>query len=111
MRSNYGARRVLDDAGAYLPPMKGVVKVLKGLRRRMIEDFGDDALAHQQAQPWASAELTAMLTTLDSRLVPGWSSPRHIFVADTLVFANNIGCRKAEIRRYRRSNVTWFDAN
>ena len=41
----YGARRVLSDRGAYLPPMTEVIKVLKGLRRRMLEDFGDDALA------------------------------------------------------------------
>ena len=106
----YGARRVLEDAGAYLPPMKEVVKVLKGLRRRMVEDFGDDALAPQQAQPWSSDELARMLTALDSASVPGWSPERHRSMADTLVFANNVGCRKAEIPRYKRANVTWFDA-
>ena len=51
-----------------------------------------------------------MLNALDSEAVPGWNPERHRSMADTLVFANNVGCRKAEIPRYKRANVTWFDA-
>ena len=39
----YGARRVLDDFGSYLPPMKAVLQCLKGLRVMMIETSGTTA--------------------------------------------------------------------
>jgi hypothetical protein len=57
----YGARRVLEDFGSYLPPMTSVLKCLKGLRVMMIEDFGDDCFAKEQAQPWPQIYLDKVM--------------------------------------------------
>ena len=45
------ARRALEDYGSYVPPMKPVLKVLKGLDKQMLLEFGEDALAKIQALP------------------------------------------------------------
>ena len=107
----YGACRVLDDAGAYLPPMKEVVKVLKGLRRRMIEDFGDDALAPQQAQPWSRKDLTSMIAALENEAILGWSPKRHraSWPSDHACLRQERGLPQSrDPALQERSNVAWL---
>ena len=74
----YGARRVLDDFGSYLPPMKSVIQCLKGLRVMMIEEFGDDCFAKVQAQPWPQRYLDRILSGCGSYVLPFCSPLNYI---------------------------------
>ena len=60
------ARRALEDYGSYVPPMKPVLKVLKGLDKQMLLEFGEDALAKIQALPWSTSQLDAFQGALTS---------------------------------------------
>ena len=104
----YGARRVLDDFGSYLPPMKSVLKCLKGLRVYMVEEYGDDCFAQVQAQPWPQRYLEEVMRVCTLEVIPGWSSEDHEDFLDEHVFSLNLGCRKVEIPRYRKANCTWL---
>ena len=104
----YGARRVLEDFGSYLPPMRSVLQCLKGLRVMMIEDFGDDCFAKVQAQPWPQKYLDRIMVGLSTYAMLFWSPAQHDCFLDAFVFSLSLGARKAELPRYRLSNVVWL---
>ena len=104
----YGARRVLEDYGSYLPPMKSVLQCLKGLRVMMVEDFGDDCFARVQAQPWPQKYLDRILLGLSTYAMLFWSPAQHDCFLDAFVFSLSLGARKVELSRYRLSNVVWL---
>ena len=104
----YGARRVLEDFGSYLPPMRSVLQCLKGLRVMMIEDFGDDCFAKVQAQPWPQKYLDRIMVGLSTYAMILWSPAQHDCFLDAFVFSLSLGARKAELSRYRLSNVVWL---
>ena len=105
----YGARRVLDDFGSYLPPMKSVLQCLKGLRVMMIEDFGDDCFSKVQAQPWPQKYLDRIMTGCATYSMLFWSPAQHDSFLDAFLLSLSLGARKAELPRYRLSNVVWLD--
>ena len=111
MAAYRGARRALRDYGAHLPCMHKMAAVLKGLRAKFIADFGDEALAPRQAAPFAQSSLDGMLAAVIQRRVPGLTSGEAESMQTALPFCINTGARKAELPRYRRSNLTWRDAN
>ena len=102
------ARRALEDYGSYVPPMKTVLKVLKGLDKQMLLEFGEDALAKIQALPWSTAHLDAFQSTLTSGDKLQWHRSKCDMCHCMLAFALGVACRKEESPRYRRSNVAWF---
>jgi hypothetical protein len=102
------ARRALEDYGSYVPPMKSVLKVLKGLDKQMLLEFGEDALAKIQAQPWSTSHLDAFQSTLTSGDKLQWHRSKCDMCHCMLAFALGVACRKDESPRYRRSNVSWF---
>jgi hypothetical protein len=104
----YGARRVLEDFGSYLPPMTSVLKCLKGLRVMMIEDFGDDCFAKEQAQPWPQIYLDKVMHFCSTYQVPGWAPDVHEAFLDAFVHSLSTGNRKAELLRYMLSNISWL---
>ena len=104
------ARRALEDYGSYVPPMKSVLKVLKGLDKLMLLEFGEDALAKIQALPWSTSHLDAFQSTLISGDKLQWHRSKRDMCHCMLAFALGVACRKEESPRYRRSNVTWFTA-
>jgi len=104
----YGARRVLGDFGSYLPPMRAVLDCLKGLRAQMIVDFGDDCFSHVQAQPWPQDRLEAVIHGCGSYQIPTWSPAVHNTFLDAFLFSHSLGCRKAELIRYKLSNISWL---
>ena len=105
----YGARRVLEDFGSYLPPMRSVLQCLKGLRVMMIEDYGDDCFARVQAQPWPQKYLDRIIVGASTYAIPFWSPAQHECFLDAFVFSLSLGARKAELPRYRLSNVVWLN--
>ena len=106
-----GAHRSLAEYGSYVPPMKAVAPVLKGMRTAMIDDFGDDAMAAEQAAAFPQHMLDAMRTNLEICAVPGLSDEECGVASDMLVAGINLGLRKAEYPRYKRSNIQWRDGN
>ena len=106
-----GAHRSLAEYGSYVPPMKAVAPVLKGMRTAMIDDFGDDAMAAEQAAAFPQHMLDAMRTNLEICAVPGLSDEECGVAGDMLVAGINLGLRKAEYPRYKRSNIQWRDGN
>ena len=104
----YGARRVLKDFGSYVPPMTAVLQCLKGLRVKMIEDFGDDCFARVQAQPWPQVYLDAIMLGCSQFEVPTWEPIRHVCFLDAFVLSLNLGARKVELSRYKLANITWL---
>jgi hypothetical protein len=105
----YGARRVLGDFGSYLPPMRSVLLCLKGLRVRMIEEFGDDCFAKVQAQPWPQRYLNRIISGCATYSLPFWSPAQHDAFLDAFIFSLSLGARKVELPRYRLSNVEWLN--
>ena len=108
----YGARRALEEYGSWLPPMRGVLKILRGLNLRMIADFGDDALARVQARPWSLAELARLMAVLlrgSQHLA--WSTSKREMVRWHLTFSLGVGNRLAELTRYMLANIKWYDAS
>ena len=101
-------RRALEDYGSYVPPMKSVLKVMKGLDKQMLLGFGEDALAKIQALPWSTSHLDAFQSTLTSGDKLQWHRSKCDMCHCMLAFALGVACRKEESPRYRRSNVTWF---
>ena len=104
------ARRALEDYGSYVPPMKSVLKVLKGLDKQMLRDFGEDALAKIQALPWSTSHLDAFQSALVSGEKLQWQRAKCDMCHCMLAFALGVACRKEESPRYKRSNVAWFTA-
>ena len=104
----YGARRVLIDFGSYVPPMTSVLQCLKGLRVKMIEDFGDDCFARVQAQPWPQNYLDAIMIGCSQFEVPTWEPIRHVCFLDAFVLSINLGARKVELSRYKLANIAWL---
>ena len=104
------ARRALEDYGSYVPPMKPVLKVLKGLDKQMLLEFGEDALAKIQALPWSTSHLDAFQSALVSGEKLQWHRAKCDMCHCMLAFALGVACRKEESPRYKRSNVTWFTA-
>ena len=104
----YGARRVLEDFGSYLPPMKSVLQCLKGLRVMMIEEYGDDCFARVQAQSWPQRYLNRIMHGLATYSMLFWRPAQHDCFLDAFVFSLSLGARKAELPRYRLSNVVWL---
>ena len=90
--------------------MKPVLKVLKGLDKQMLLEFGEDALAKIQALPWSTSHLDAFQSALISGEKLQWQRAKCDMCHCMLAFALGVACRKEESPRYKRSNVTWFTA-
>ena len=87
-----------------------MLKVLKGLDKQMLLEFGEDALAKIQALPWSTSHLDAFQSTLTSGEKLPWQRAKCDMCHCMLAFALGVACRKEESPRDKRSNVAWFTA-
>ena len=70
----HGFRRVIRDCGRYLPDMKEVGKVLKGLNISYMADRGQDALITHQCKALSHGHLRAINRAKTKWSVPGFSA-------------------------------------
>ena len=69
-----------------------MLKVLKGMDKQMLTDFGEDALAKIQAQPWSTSQLDAFRRELTSGRTLNWPRVKLDMMHSMLAFSLGVAC-------------------
>ena len=120
LNAAYGWRRVVEDAGRYVPNFRTSAKLLRGLIEEQKERFGDCAMAVTNHIPFPLDSLRRMCDALIKHQMgaAGWSVALTDAIAAVFTFSLARGPRlnewiQAHIRDtfYRRLNFVWCDGH
>ena len=110
----HGFRRVMRDCGRYLPDMKEVGKVLKGLNMTYMADWGQDSLITHQCKTLSHGHLRSINKACAERTVPGFTAAQHDVWLALNAYETATGERKNAVGNghcLKRANFVWLDSD